>query len=84
MNLAIRAGDSKKVPAKSMRRLAKPNFPAVSDGFATHAHAVRKRTANAIHAADSEDNLTSLTLSFVLSSPTGPGRIIEFGMESAT
>ncbi len=79
VNLQFEAGDSKKVPAKSMRRLTKPNFPAVSDGFATHAHAVRKRTANAIHAADSEDNLTSLTLSFVLSSPTGPGRIIEFG-----
>ena len=79
VNLHFVAGDSKKIPAKSTRRLAKANYVAASNGSAAHAPGVRKRTGNAIRAADSEDNFTSLTFSFVLSSPTGPGRIIEFG-----
>jgi hypothetical protein len=78
VNLQIDAGDSKKAPAKSVRRLAKPNYVAASNGFARHVPGARKRTANSIHAADSEDIPTSLTFSFVLSTPTGPGRIIEF------
>src|SRR5271156_2412923 len=78
VNLQFGAGDSQKVPAKSPRRLVRPNYFAPPDGFARQLPGVRKRTANAIHPADSEDILTSLTFSFVLSSPTGPGRIIEF------
>jgi hypothetical protein len=78
VNLQFDAGDSKKVPAKSLRHLAKPNYFAAPNSFARQVPGARKHTANTIHATDSEDILTSLTFSFVLSSATGPGRIIEF------
>jgi hypothetical protein len=78
VNLQFDAGDSKKVSAKATRHLTKENYLVASNGLAKRARGARERTANAIHAADSEENLTSLTLSFVLGSPTGPGRIIKF------
>ena len=74
---------SKRVPANSAHPFANSKHVATFNGFTRRVSGMRGRPANSIHAADGQISLASLSLSFVLSSPTGPGRIIAFsGAES--
>jgi hypothetical protein len=69
--LQFGAANSEKAPAKSTRRLTDSKYFTASHGFTKRATGAGQRTPN------SDGSLSSLTLSFALSSPTGPGRIIE-------
>jgi hypothetical protein len=78
VNLQFETSNARKAPAKSEPGFTRTKRFAASHGSGRQTSGARRRPANALHTADDQDILTSLNFSFVLGSPSGPGRIIDF------